>query len=169
METPIISGTSAKRQPMTIAGTLIAVLIALMFIWQVFLVDKAGLPAQYNLWITAGLMVLCGIIAIAGVSMTLLESITLEQSFIRIRSGFGLAKLYGYHEISSMTVDEDKVHIVFNDGRRQTVKNLRLGDGLQMRKLNSFIKEKTLSDGNDPALSILNVTSNIPGDKKFLM
>ena len=152
---------------MTIAGTLIAVLIALMFIWQVFLADKTGLPAGYNLWITAGLMILCGVIAIAAISMTLLESITLEQMHIRIRSGFGLAKLYGYHEIASMTVDGDKVNIAFKDGRMQTVRNLRLGEGLSMRKLNSFIKEKTLrvSDGNDPALSILNV----PEKKKYLM
>jgi hypothetical protein len=165
METPILSDYRIKKQPMTIAGALIAVLIALMFIWQVFLADKAGLPAGYNLWITAGLMILSGLVAIAGISMTLLESITLERDHIRIRSGFGLAKLYGYHEISSMTVGEDNVHIVFKDGRRQTVKNLRLGDGLQLRQLNSFIKEKTLSDGNDPALSILNA----PDDKKFLM
>lgn len=160
MEIPLTFNKRYKRPPATIAGILIAVLTGLMLIWQVFLADKAGLPAGYNLWVTAGLMILCAIIAIAGISMSLLESITLEQSYVRIRSGFGRAKLYGYHEISAMTVDGDKIHVTFKDGRRQTVRNLRLGEGLPMRKLNSFLKEKT-----GPALSILDV----PNDKKFLM
>ena len=156
MEIPLISD---KRPPATIAGILIAVPIGLLVIWQIFLGDKGvGLPAPYNFWVTVGLMVLGSFVAIAAVSMALIESITIEQSYVRIRSGFGTTKLYGYHEIASLAVDGDKVHVTFNDGRRQTVKNLRLGEGLPIRKLNSFLKEKT-----GPAISILD-TSN---DKKL--
>lgn len=162
MEIPDISLPEGKRPPVTIAGYLIAAVIGILMVWQIFLADWAGLPPAYNFWIVVGLMSLCGIIAIAGISMSLLESITLEQTHVRIRSSFGWAKDYGYHEITAIAPDGDKVDLVFKDGRRQTVKNLRLGEGLQLRKLNSFLSEKTR-----PALSILN--ADVPPEKKYLM
>lgn len=160
MEIPIIRSPAGRYPPTTIAGFLVAAVIGLMLIWQLFLADKAGLPANYNFWITVGLMVLCAVIAIVGVSMALLESITLEQTHVRIRNGFGWTTLYGYHEISAIAPDGDKVNITFKNGRTMTVKNLRLGEGLQLTKLNSFLKEKSR-----PELSIMEVKD----DKKYLM
>jgi len=157
MEIPILSD---KSPPITTAGYLIAAVVGLMLVWQLFLAERIGLPAGYNFWITVGLMILGGIIAIAGVSMSLLESVTLEQTHVRIRSGFGRATLYGYHEIAAIAPDNDKVNITFKDGRKQTVRNLRLGEGLSMRKLNSFLETKSR-----PALSILET----PDDHKYLM
>lgn len=165
MEIPdiYIPETSTKRPPTTAAGYVIAAIIVFTVIWQVFLVDKIGLPPAYNTLISSVLIGAAGLLAIFWITLMLLQRVTLESTQVRIRTGFwGWEEAYGYDQIASITPEGDKVTIIFKDGGRQTLRNLRFGDGLSLGQINSL-----LTTGR-PELSILD--ANVPPKKKkYLM
>jgi hypothetical protein len=132
---------------------MVAAAAALLLVWQLFLQQRFGLPEQTNFWITFGLCALCGVLAIVGISMTLLESIMLEESQVHIRNAFGRTVTHSYDEISSISPEGDKVLVIFADGRRLKVRNLKLGTGVLMSRLGTVVEEKArpkLSIFGDP-------------------
>lgn len=123
--------------------------VGLLVVWQFFLMSLLGLPAGANSAITAVLLVIAGLVAIAGISLTLVQRVTLESTQIRIRTGLTMVETYTYDQIEALIPEGDKVTIIYKDGGRQTVRNLRFGDGMSLSQINSLITESR------PELSIM--------------